>query len=235
MGNTPLGEMLERVFHAPARVDNDANIGALGEHRFGAGRGADHLMYITVSTGVGGGWILYGQPWRGWEGMAGEIGHAVVDPNGPICLCGKRGCLERLASGPYMAQDAIEELQTSPSSGPILRQLSGNQVSRVTGQLISQAAGEGDPLAQRYLDRSASALGTAIGNAANLINPQLFVLGGGVTKSGERWWTLLRDTARQTVLPEVHFEIRPASLGDDAPLWGAVALAFEGIQTPDRA
>jgi glucokinase len=193
------------------------------------------MMYITVSSGVGGGWILHNQPWRGWEGMAGEIGHTVIDPNGRDCLCGKRGCLERLASGLYLAQDAREELEASPGSGAILRRLANGRLSQVNGQLLSQAAAEGDLLAQKYLDRSAEALGVAIGNSANLINPQLFVLGGGVTKAGEGWWQGVRAAARQTALPEIHFQIQPADLGDDAPLWGAVALALEGIQSPGQA
>jgi glucokinase len=149
----------------------------------------------------------------------------VVDPNGPRCLCGKQGCLERLASGRYMAQDAREMLREQTQKGSILRQLVDGQLEAISGQILSQAAEQGDALAWEILHRSAWALGTAIGNAANLINPQLFVLGGGVTKAGERYWNVVRNTARQTVLPEVHFEIQPAALGDDAPLWGAAALA----------
>lgn len=225
--NIPLARQLAQAFQAPACVDNDANIAALGEHRFGAGQGSEHLMYITVSTGVGGGWILNGRPWRGYESMAGEIGHTVIDPQGPVCLCGKRGCLERLASGPYMAQDARQEMEADPQAGPVLRQIVGGDLGNLSGVAIAQAAAQGDPLAGRLLDRSAWALGVAIGNAANLINPQRFILGGGVTKSGPRFWETIRHTARQTGLPEVHFDVLPAALGDDAPLWGAVALAEE--------
>ena len=226
----PLREQLQQVLGAPAAVDNDANVAALGEQRFGAGNGYRHLLYITVSTGVGGGWILNGQPWRGAEGMAGEIGHTVVDPRGPQCLCGKRGCVERLASGPYMAQDARERLQQEPDKGQILRRLSDGSPDTITGKLLNEAAAAGDALAQEILDRGAWALGTGIGNAANLINPQRVVLGGGVTKSGERWWQRVRDTAATVTLPEVHVEIVPAVLGDDAPLWGAVALAQDLLQ-----
>lgn len=228
--NIPLAGLLQAEFGVPAGVDNDANVAALGEHRFGAGQGLEHLMYITVSTGVGGGWVLNGQPWRGAGGMAGEIGHTVVDPQGPVCLCGKRGCVERLASGPYMAQDARHRLQVQPASGMVLRELVGNDLDAITGLVISQAAAAGDQLAIDLLDRSAWALGTGIGNAANLVNPQRFVLGGGVTKSGTRFWERLRQVARTTALPEVHFDIVPAALGDDAPLWGAVALAEDCLQ-----
>jgi glucokinase len=223
--NIPLRTMLEADFGAPASVDNDANVAALGEHRFGAGRGCQDLLYITVSTGVGGGWVLNGQPWRGAEGMAGEIGHAVVDPNGPRCLCGKRGCVERLASGPYIAQRAREWLAEQPDRGQVLRGLVGDNADKVTAQLVSQAAAQGDELAWDALYVAAWGLGVGIGNAANLINPERFILGGGVTKSGDRFWEVVRQVARETALPEVHFDIVPAALGDDAPLWGAVALA----------
>ncbi len=212
----PLRDVLVREFGCPAVVDNDANVAALGEHRFGAGRGVDDLMYVTVSTGVGGGWVLGGRPWRGHDGMAGEIGHTVVDPAGPLCLCGKRGCVERLASGPYMAADYEEERG---------RRGEGEKGGRrMTGKDMAEAAVAGDETAREILLRGAWALGVGLGNAANLINPQRFVLGGGVTKSGELWWEEVRRAARETALPEVLFDVVPATLGDDAPLWGAVAL-----------
>jgi len=223
--NIPLKDLLEKEFGVPTSVDNDANVAALGEYRFGAGNGYDSLFYITVSTGVGGGWILNGQPWRGAGGMAGEIGHIVVDPAGPVCLCGKRGCVERLASGLYMAQDVREELNNKPQKGKKVREMVGENLELVTGKLVSEAAALGDDLAQEILFRGAWGLGVGIGNAANLVNPQLFVLGGSVTKAGTRWWDVVRQVARETALPEVDFAIVPAALGDDAPLWGAVALA----------
>jgi glucokinase len=219
----PLRDMLEGEFGAPVAVDNDANVAALGEHRFGAGRGFADLMYITVSTGVGGGWILGGRPWRGHEGLAGEIGHMVVDPTGPLCLCGKHGCVERLASGPYMAADFVGRVGNPQGSGGAGKQ--GN--AGLTGRDVAEAAAAGDPLATEILLRGALALGVGIGNAANLINPQRTVLGGGVTKAGEIWWAEVRAAARATALPEVHFDVVPAELGDDAPLWGALALTEE--------
>ncbi|MEH2377798.1 MAG: ROK family protein [Nostoc sp.] len=230
--NIPLKELLEKEFGVPVGVDNDANVAALGEHRFGAGQGYDSLFYITVSTGVGGGWILNGQPWRGAGGMAGEIGHIVVDPAGPVCLCGKRGCVERLASGPYMAQNAREILENEPQrrgglrDGEVLRGLVGDNLELLTGQLVSEAAAAGDDLAKEVLHKAAWALGVSIGNVANLMNPQRFVLGGGVTKAGADFWQMVQRVARETALPEVDFEIVPAVLGDDAPLWGGVAIAL---------
>jgi glucokinase len=238
--NIPLKGLLEEEFGVSVGVDNDANVAALGEHRFGAGQGYDSLFYITVSTGVGGGWILNGQPWRGAGGMAGEIGHIVVDPAGPVCLCGKRGCVERLASGPYMAQSVREILESVDAlaasrrvpqrrkglrGGEVLRGLVGDDLRLLTGQLVSEAAAAGDDLAKEVLHKAAWALGVGIGNVANLMNPQRFVLGGGVMKAGEDFWRVVRQVARETALPEVDFEVVPAVLGDDAPLWGAVAIA----------
>jgi glucokinase len=222
----PLAEMLRAEFGAPAWVDNDANVAALGEHRFGAGQGCDSLLYVTVSTGVGGGWVLNGEVWRGHDRMAGEIGHVVVAPDGPLCLCGKRGCVERLASGTNLAQDARERLRAEPGRGARLLQLAGGEVQAVDARLVAAAAAQGDELAWEVLRRGAEALGVGLGNAANLINPRRMVLGGGVTKAGERWWEAVRAAARRTALPEVSVEIVPAALGDEAPLWGAVALAL---------
>ena len=210
--NTPIQRLFADEFGVPAQVDNDANVAALGEWRFGAGRGVADLLYVTVSTGVGGGWILDGRPYRGAAGMAGEIGHTVVAPDGPLCLCGKRGCVERLASGPYMARDAAIAF--------------GMPLYDVSGKLVAEWAEQGVETAVAILERGARGLGVGLGNAANLLNPSRIVLGGGVTKSGERWWQLVRQTAHETALPEVQFDIVPAQLGDDAPLWGAVALAL---------
>ena len=264
----PLRDRLAAEFGCPVAVDNDANVAALGEHRYGAGRGLSDLMYVTVSTGVGGGWILGGRPWRGHEGMAGEIGHIVADPAGPPCLCGKRGCVERLASGPYMSADYVAQAVSLPGSGgadPLPegatgingRDMSADYVAQAVslpgsgggqeaatplpnplpqgegtstpiplpgGEEISRRAAAGDALAREILRRGAWALGVGIGHAANLINPQRFILGGGVTKSGEAWWAEVRRSAVATALPEVQFDIVPAALGDDAPLWGALAL-----------
>jgi len=231
----PLKDLLEDEYKTPVIVDNDANVAAVGEHRFGAGQGYDSLLYITISTGVGGGWIINGKSWQGASGMAGEIGHMVIDPHGPVCLCGKQGCLERLASGPYIAQNARELLEKVGIDDPveirgdIIRDLIGNDLSLLTGQIVSTAAVAGDQLAQEVLYKAAWALGVGIGNVANLMNPQRFILGGGVTKAGETFWSVLRKIAWETALPEVNFEIVSAILGDDAPLWGAVALGLNNL------
>src|SRR5690606_25363935 len=224
---TPLAGHLGAAFSAPTSVDNDANVGALGEHRYGAGRGADSLLYITVSTGVGGGWILDGRPWRGAEGMAGEFGHITINPEGPACVCGGRGCVEALASGPGMARAAAAALAGRPQAGAALRRVAAG--SDVTAVHLALAAAAGDEVASAALAAGATALGIALGSTANLVNPGRFVIGGGVIKAGAAWWDTLLSTARQHAMPEVTLDVVTAELGDDAPLWGAVALAEDAL------
>lgn len=223
--NYPLKQHLEAHFGVAVGVDNDANVAALGESVYGAGRGYESLLYVTVSTGVGGGWVLGGRLWRGADGMAGEIGHTLADSSGPRCYCGKRGCVERLASGPYLAEHARSLLEARPGDGAKLRALVHGEIGAVTAREVAEAAEAGDALAWKALERAAWALGVGLGNAANFMNPERVVLGGGVTKSGARYWAKLREAARASARSQVRLEIVPAALGDDAPLWGAVALA----------
>ena len=236
--DTPLRDQLQDAFGAPASIDNDANVAALGEYQFGAGcvgaKYASSLLYVTVSTGVGGGWVIDcqtppslrgGKIFSGADGMAGEIGHTVVDPQGPPCVCGRRGCVEAMACGPAIARAARARLIAEPSAGAKLRALIDNDLGAVTGERVARAASDGDDLARAVIDAAARALGFGIGTAITLMNPARVVIGGGVTKSGERWWNGVRAAARANTLPQMRVEIVPAALGDDAPLWGAIALA----------
>jgi len=231
----PLADWLEDAFDVPVVVDNDANAAALGEHRFGAGRGLDDLFYVTVSTGVGGGWVLNGQPYRGRGRMAGEIGHVVVNPGGMACVCGKQGCVEAEACGPAIARRMQMLLGSFPEWGrPFIEWLErhGNSQSsmKITAKEVNAAAHDNIFLARQVLTEAGSFLGQGLGAVCNLINPQRIILGGGVTKSGPLWWEAVRNTARTHALPEVDVEIVPAELGDDAPLWGAAALAVERLR-----
>jgi len=176
---------------------------------------------------VGGGWIVGGALWRGTDGLAGEIGHLVLQPEGPLCACGKRGCVEALAAGPYLAGRARDVLLAKPDSGARLRALAQGDLSRLTAEHVALAAQEGDALAWGLLSDAARALGQGIGAALVLMNPERVVVGGGVAKSGERYWQVMREAAaaRTLGLPQTTVDIVPAALGDDAPLWGAVALA----------
>ena len=219
--NFPLSEWLEEHFNVPAIVDNDANAGALGEWRFGAGQGCQSLLYVTVSTGVGGGWVLGGKVYHGANGLAGEIGHITIRPDGPICTCGRRGCLESLASGPAIARMAQERLAISRESSV----LHEKDITTITAQDVAQAAETGDPLAQEVLREAASALGRGIAYAIILMNPEKVVVGGGVAKVGDRYLNQVRIAAKNNVLPGMQVKIVQAALGDESPLWGAVALA----------
>ncbi|RME79729.1 MAG: ROK family protein [Chloroflexi bacterium] len=223
--NVPLADRLRDTFGLPVAVDNDANVAALGEYRFGAGRGCQNLLYVTVSTGIGGGWILNGQPYRGADGMAGEIGHTIVQTGGLPCVCGRRGCLEAEACGPGIANRARLYLEQNAGQGDALLRLAQGDPQNITAKMVAEAASAGDPFSRRVLVESARRLGLGLGNAINLMNPDRVVLGGGVTKSGELWWQTVREAARANVLPEISVNIVPAAFTDDAPLWGAVALA----------
>jgi glucokinase len=226
--DTPLRDRLCDAFEVPVAVDNDANVAAAGEWRFGAGQGCDSLLFVTVSTGIGGGWVLGGRVHRGADGMAGEIGHIVLRSDGPACACGKRGCLEALASGPAIARHARELVTADPDAGAALRASAGGDPERITATHVGQAARDGDPLAQRVLGEAAHALGLGLGTAITLMNPQRVILGGGVTQSGGGYLEDVREAARSCVLPEMTVDIVPGVLGDDAALWGAVVLA-EGL------
>ncbi len=231
--NVQLRDHLQKEFGVPVSVDNDANVAALGEYRFGAGQGCELLLYVTVSTGVGGGWILDGKIFHGADSVAGEIGHTIVQPcEGfgtrtmfPVCICGRRGCVESLASGPAIAREARERLAADPNRISKLRELEQNNLDTITAETVARAANEGDTLAQEILDNAAYAFGFGIGTAITLMNPERVVIGGGVAKSGDHWWRVVRESARANTLPQMRVDIVPAALGDDAPLWGALALA----------
>jgi glucokinase len=225
--DTPLRDQLQAAFGAPVSVDNDANVAALGEYKSGAGQGCASLLYVTVSTGVGSGWVIGGKIYNGADGMAGEIGHTIADPQGPLCICGRRGCIEAMACGRAIAREARARLIAEPDAGARLRALVGNDLNAVTGERVARAAAppDGDELARAVLDNAARALGFGIGTAITLMNPERVVIGGGVSKSGERWWSQVRAAARANTLPQMRVDIIPAALSDDAPLWGAVALA----------
>lgn len=228
--NTPLAEKLHAAFGVPVAVENDANVAALGEYQFGAGKNADPLLYLTVSTGIGGGWIFDGEIYGGVDGMAGEIGHTVVNPGGMSCVCGKRGCVEAEACGAAIARRARQMIDANSVDGPALLERLGVTAHKITAVDVSRAVALNIPLARQILTESARFLGQGIGNAINLMNPRRVILGGGVTKAGDLWWTVVRETARSYVLPEISVEIVPVALGDDAPLWGAVRLAMNSLQ-----
>lgn len=224
--NIPLRARLENEFQTRIAMDNDANAAALGETRFGAGKGCSSILYITVSTGVGGGWILNGEIYHGATELAGEIGHVVIDPQGPPCVCGRRGCVEQLACGPAIARIARERMTREPARGDLLRAQIQNDLSQVTALQVNKAALAGDGLAREIMRDAASALGFALGNVICLMNPERIIIGGGVSKAGPQYFKTVRAAARANVMPQLRdaVNIVRATLGDQAPLWGALAL-----------
>ena len=226
----PLREIMASRFNVPVAVGNDANLAALGEHRFGAGVGYDDMIYLTISTGIGGGILLGGSLLLGHRGLAGEIGHMVLQPGGPQCGCGNQGCLEALASGTAIGRQA----RTLAASGraPAILAAAGGSVAQVTSRSVGEAAIQGDKTAQDLLEHAGRYIGIGIANLMHLFNPQRFVLGGGVTNAGDLLFEPIRRTAPLWVqIPQYAegVEIVPADLGDDVSLLGAVALACSEV------
>jgi glucokinase len=218
----PLVEYLEKTLGRPAILENDANAGALGEFRYGAGRGAQSLVYLTVSTGIGGGIILDGKIWHGLKDGAGEVGHMTLVPDGPLCGCGNRGCLEALASGPSIARRARELLERGRSSR--LRDLPG-----FTAAEVARLAREGDPVAVEVWEDTVKYLGLGVGAIVTILAPERVVLGGGVAEAGDFLFEpLRREVRRQVKLVAVEsVPILPSALGRDVGILGAAAVALQ--------
>lgn len=226
----PLAQCMEAALGVRTLLANDANAAALGEHRFGAGRGASHMIFVTVSTGIGGGLVLGGKLYTGAWGTAGEIGHTIVESGGPRCACGREGCLEALASGTAMARDAIQRLTAGEPSQ--LLELAGGHLEEVTAELIGQAAGVGDNLAREVVERAATYLGIGLGNLVNLLNPEVIVVGGGVSRLGEMLLAPTRKAMQAHAFPFAVEGVRlvQASLGEMAGVMGMASYVMEALQ-----
>jgi glucokinase len=224
---TSFGPLLARELEETVQIENDANAAALGEAWVGAGRGVADLVYITVSTGIGGGLILGGRLHRGANGTAGEIGHVVVDPDGPQCHCGNRGCLEMLASGTALARQAREAVgRGAPTS---LQALAAHP-DEITARAVARAARDGDALAATLYRDAGSRIGIALANLVALLNPKMIIVGGGVSHAGDLLLHPLREAIRARVYPRpaLGVVVAPAALGDDVGIIGAAALVYLG-------
>ncbi|MEW6567836.1 MAG: ROK family protein [Chloroflexota bacterium] len=222
--NFPLRDMLQQHFGLPVAVGNDANLAALGEWRFGAGRGTQDLLYLTISTGIGGGVITDGRLLIGANGLAAELGHMTVDPNGPLCGCGLRGHLEAVASGPAIARRARELIESGrPSTLTAQIEPDGG----LTAEAVGEAARLGDPLAREVLAEAGEAIGRHLASLVHAFNPEIIVLGGGVTHVGPLLFEPIERALRAGVLHPAYLQslrLVPAALGDDAGLIGAMVL-----------
>jgi glucokinase len=219
--NFPLGPNLSKHFKVPAFVDNDANLAALGEWKFGAGRGHHHLLYLTISTGVGGGVIADDHLLQGFHGLATELGHTILDPDGPLCSCGFAGHLEAFSSGPAIVKYVLGELADGVNSK--LKMDEG-----LTAQVVAEAANHGDALAITAYRRAGEYLGIAVANFLHSFDPSIVVFGGGVSQVGPLLFDSFRTSLKRRVFHPRYLEgliIEMAALGDDAGLLGALALA----------
>lgn len=223
----PIAPLFYDEFEVSCLVENDARAMALGEARFGAGRGWANILCVNVGRGIGAGLILGGQIYRGEGGAAGEIGHMTVDPNGPMCPCGNSGCLEVLAAGPAIAAAAIRAVSTGTAT--LIRELVGGRIEYITAEIVSSAAAQGDSLASRLIQEAGRFLGIGIANAINLISPEIVVVGGGVSRAGELLFEEIRRTVKERAFSaRVNLpKIVPSSLGEEASGIGAAALVLE--------
>jgi glucokinase len=219
--NLPLQHHLEERFNVPVALGNDANLAALGEWKYGAGQGFHHLIYITVSTGIGGGVIIDDRLLLGERGLAAELGHVTILPDGPICSCGQSGHVEALSSGPALARWAQQEIQNGASSIlPRGKHLSAKE--------IGEAAKQGDQVAIDALARSGYYLGLALANYCQIFNPSVIIIGGGVSQTGHFLFNPLKTALHDHVMSPDYLKnltITSAALGDEVGLMGALALA----------
>jgi glucokinase len=226
-GVVPLGPLLKTSLQLPVFLENDANVAAMGEWRFGGHGKTDNLFYITVSTGVGAGIIADGRLIQGFNATAGEIGHTVIDPNGPVCNCGAHGCVEAFCSGPSIARAARALLAEDGNS--LLLDLAGGTIEAVNARTVAEAARRGDPIAVRVFHEAGDKLGIALVNVIHLLSPEIIVVGGGVSQNGELLLEPVRQRIQNTAmkLPARGVQLVTAGLRQDSGLVGALALAID--------
>lgn len=222
--NFPIQTHLQDLWSTDVILNNDAELGALGEWAYGVGRGVQHLLYIKVGYGVGAGLLFDGRIYHGATGSAGEIGHIAIDSNGPLCTCGSRGCLEALSSGKAIAERARELI----ASGKHTQLSTVSDRSDITAKDVAYAAERGDLAAQEILRQAGEHLGTALASLVNLINPQMIVIGGGVSQVGDLLLGPVRRVVKDRSLPAAaqSLRINAAVLGRRSTCMGAVVQAL---------
>ncbi len=225
----PLKARLEQRLGLPVVVGNDANLAALAEHHFGAGRGIRDMIYITVSTGIGGGILVDGHLLVGHHGYGAEIGHQTVEDAGPRCKCGNVGCLEAMASGTAIAREG--RIAVASGEPTRLAELCEGDVWRVDARMVAEAARAGDAVAREIYRRAGHYLGVGIVNLMHIFNPQRIILGGSVMKAKDLLMPAMWEVIRTRAWPVVQedFDVVEAALGDDVGILGAAALALREV------
>ena len=223
--NVPLAKLVGEALGMPTVLENDANAACYGEHRFGAGRGFRHILYVTLGTGIGGGMMIDGKIYWGASGAAGEVGHIIIDQDGPPCNCGSRGCLEALASGPAIAR-AAEAAAAEGRSARLAELAAGGSLS---AEQVHRAALQGDPAAKEVIERAGEQLGLGLTGLLNCFNPEALILGGGLLGMGDLYLGPALATARKLAFPQVVADatIVTAKLGESAGALGAAALMMD--------
>lgn len=228
--DAPVADRIADRIGLPVVVEHDANAAALAERHFGAAFGAPTVVFVALGTGIGSALLLDGRPYRGAFGVAPELGHLRVVPDGRPCPCGKSGCWERYCSGTALVTTAVELLATDPGRSPVLRRLVAGDPGRVTGKRVAAAAREGDPVACAAMDELARWLGEGLALVADVFDPEVVVIGGGVSVSAALFLDEAREHYARTVTGAGRrplARIRPAQLGEAAAVVGAALLARE--------
>lgn len=218
--------LLEERLGIPAFINNDATLGALGEHEYGAGKGYSHMIYMTLSTGIGGGIIIDGNLYTGNRGFAAEIGHMTIDRNGPLDNCGNVGCLESLASGTAIARMARERLAAGETSA--LSAISEGDMSKIDARMVAETAKSGDSLAKAIMDEVSTNLGIGIVSLMHIFDPDAIVVGGGMTQNLDMLLPGIEAEIKTHAMAHLkdRMPIVKSQLGDDVSLLGAAAQAF---------
>ncbi len=225
--DVPLRDIVERELGKEAFLINDANAAAVGELYFGAGKGARNFVYITVSTGIGGGIIIDGKIYTGSTGTAGELGHMVIDDEGPQCNCGNRGCWETLASGTALARESRHRIKEGAATS-ILKYADGN-IEKINAEAIHEAAQAGDKLANELIAQTAYYLGVGLANLINIFNPEVIIIGGGLSNIGDILLEPASEEAKRRAFKQAYQAVRfaRAQLGRNSGVLGAAAFALE--------
>jgi glucokinase len=219
----PIQEFLQSTFDIPTAINNDANLAAYGEWTFGAGKGHSNLIYLTISTGIGGGIIIDNKLLSGVAGYAGELGHMTINPQGPVCSCGKVGHLEAIASGPSI----VRWIKTRLEDESLQEHFPEGDL---TAKQISEAAESGNELAIAAYERAGKYIGLAIADLLHIFNTSLVIIGGGVSRAGDLLFEPIRHSVHESVISDVYLDnlqILPAALGDDSGILGALVLSRE--------
>ncbi len=229
--DVPLRDILEDKLGKKTFLINDANAAALGEFYFGAARGARNFVYVTISTGIGGGIVIDGKIYTGALGAAGEVGHMTIDDKGPLCNCGNRGCWETLASGTALAREARHRIKQGVKTR-ILDRADGD-IEKVTAQVIHAAAVQGDSLAKELITQTGYYVGVGLANLINIFNPELIVIGGGLSNMGDLLLGPARKVAEERAFKIAFRAVRlaPAQLERDSGVLGAAAFALQEMKS----